>query len=75
MKWLQVSSHSIPSSSGGAIDTHVFEPYTDATDTASRPVITRGTIVLVNPWSALGGGELKMVKLDRRIAVGRGGGR
>jgi len=54
MKWLQVSSNSIPSSSGGAINVHVFEPYTDA---VSRPLVIRGMIVLVHPWPALGGGE------------------
>jgi hypothetical protein len=57
MKRPQVSSHSIPSSSGGAIDAHVFEPYTDATDAASRPPVIPGTIVLVHHWPALGGGE------------------
>ena len=76
MKRPQVSSHSIPSSSGGAIDTNVFEPYTDATDTASRPVVIRGTIVLVYPWSALGlgAGEHNTIGLNRRITAGRGGG-
>ena len=57
MKRPQVSSHSIPSSSGGAIDAHVFEPYTDAADAASRSLVIRGTIVLVIPLPALGGGE------------------
>ena len=57
MKRPQVSSHSIPSSSGGAIDMHVFEPYTDTTDAASCPLVIRGTIVLVHPLPALGGGE------------------
>jgi hypothetical protein len=57
MKRPQVSSHSIPSSSGGAINAHVVEPYTDATNAASRPLVIQGTIVLVHPWPALGGGE------------------
>jgi len=76
MKQPQVSSHSIPSSSGGVIDVNIFEPYTDATNAASRPVVIRGTIVLVHPWSALGlgGGEHNTIGLDRRIAEGRGGG-
>ena len=75
MKRPQVSSHSIPSSSGGAIGAHVFKPYTDATDAASRPVVIRGTIVLVHPWSALGGGEHNTIGLASRITAGRGGGR
>jgi hypothetical protein len=57
MKRPLVSSHSIPSSSGGAIDAHIFEHYTDATDASSRPLVIRGTKVLVHPLPALGGGE------------------
>jgi pimeloyl-ACP methyl ester carboxylesterase len=68
MKRLKVSSHSIPSSSGGAIVAHIFEPDdADATNAADRE-----TIVMVHPWSALGGGEHNTIGLARRI-VGIGG--
>jgi hypothetical protein len=59
----------------GTINVHIFRPYTNAADATSRPVVIRGAIVLVHPWFALGGGEHNTIGLDRRIAVGRGGGR
>ena len=61
MKWLEASSHSIPSFSGGAINARVFEPYTNTTNAASHSLVIRGMIVLVHPWPALGGGEHNMI--------------
>ena len=46
------------------------EPYTNATNTASRPVVIQGTIVLVYPWSALRDWG---AQIDRTQLVHRGG--
>ena len=64
----RVTSHSIPSSTGGAIDAHIFEPDVDEGH-QDRPVVILGSIILVHPWSALGGGEHNTIGLAMRIVA------
>mmetsp|Transcript_7611 Transcript_7611/g.13432 ORF Transcript_7611/g.13432 Transcript_7611/m.13432 type:complete len:257 (+) Transcript_7611:127-897(+) len=61
------STHTITSTSAGAIDLHIFE-HNDLAAGAS----IKGTIVTVHPWSALGGGEHNTIGIASHITHATG---